>query len=323
MVEIGCAPRVTVGITCFNAEATIKRAIMSAKHQDWPNVEIIVVDDCSSDKSIQLIQETLCDFPEVRLICHHRNLGVAAARNTIIDAATGDYIAFFDDDDESYQKRISTQINKIFCAQVDPNSVLCFASGSRIYPNGYQVSAKAIGSVARPPFGDEVLAYLLLNERISGVFYGAGVPSCALMAPVSLLKSLGGYDESLRRLEDVDLAIRGALSGVHFIGCSDPLYLQHSTLGSDKTPFRNLEAELMIVEKYRTWLEERQLHRYAQKWFKFRESWFSGRKLESLLRAVELFLMNPHRTVKKLRLSGPKRAVHEWNIKRNSRLVKL
>ena len=97
---------VTIGITCFNAEETIKRAIRSALGQDWQNIEILVVDDCSTDSSVEIITKAITNDSRARLIKHVKNCGPAGARNTILDQACGEFIAFFDDDDESMPGRI-------------------------------------------------------------------------------------------------------------------------------------------------------------------------------------------------------------------------
>ena len=63
------------------------------------NKEILIIDDASTDKSVSVIQNTIHDIPYARLIVHEENRGTGAARNSIIDNAAGEFIAFFDDDD--------------------------------------------------------------------------------------------------------------------------------------------------------------------------------------------------------------------------------
>lgn len=308
--------RVTVGITCFNARGTIERAIASAARQTWDNLEILVVDDASTDDSVLIAGKALAGVPNGRLVVRRFNGGVAAARNTLLAEASGRLIAFFDDDDESAPQRIAVQVARIQAEAHHGGPVLCFASGLRRYSNGYELRADAIGSRERGPYGEEVAAYLLFNERQPGVFYGAGVPSCALMAEVAALRSAGGYDETLGRVEDVDIAIRMALGGARFVGCPEYLYLQHATLGGDKTPLRNLVAELRVVEKNRDWLDQRGLYRHAGDWLRFREAWFSHRYGEAALRSILLFAANPRLTIRRLGQSGPSRLVHEISMYR-------
>lgn len=313
------SPLVTVGITCYNARDTITRAVESAAAQRWPEVEILVVDDASSDGSVDVALAALEGVQRGRLIRRAANGGVAAARNTLLAEARGDYIAFFDDDDESTPERLTAQVARIEAEPERGALILCFASGERLYPNGYRLQADAIGSHGRAPSGDEVVAYLLLNQRAPDICYGAGVPSCALMAPVAALRAVGGYDESLGRAEDVDIALRLAMAGARFVGCPERLYLQHATLGSDKTPARNLAAELMLVDKHRDWLEARGLYYHARAWFQFREAWFSRRRGEALARAGAMFVTSPALVIRRLLQSGPARLAHEWRMHRRAR----
>lgn len=305
----------TVGITCFNAEKDIGRAIESAKSQSWSNMELLVVDDASTDNSAAFAELALRGVSNARLIRRLANGGVASARNTLLTNATGEFIAFFDDDDVSHPDRLAVQVSALQTAQKLHNGpVLCFASGERDYGTGYRLQCDALGSKGRAPSGKEVIDYLLLNERVPDVFYGAGVPSCALMAPVKALREIGGYDETLGRVEDVDIAIRLALAGALFIGCPEKLYVQRATLGSDKTPSRNLAAELRVLEKHKEWLESRGLYTFSRSWFEFRESWFSGRRVEALARATQLLAGRPFLTLHRLFQSGPSRFLHECRM---------
>ena len=74
--------------------------------------------------------------------------GPAAARNTIVSAAKGEFIAFFDDDDESLPGRISAQVKTLtaYESRIGTSLIACYASGIRRYPNGYSIALPAIGS---------------------------------------------------------------------------------------------------------------------------------------------------------------------------------
>ena len=71
------SPLITIGVTCFNAEDTIVRAIESAQKQDWPNFEIVIVDDASTDNSIKIIEEMQREDQRISLHRHDKNQGVA------------------------------------------------------------------------------------------------------------------------------------------------------------------------------------------------------------------------------------------------------
>lgn len=306
-------PRITVGLTCFNAEQTIERALRSALAQDWPDLEVVVVDDVSTDDSWQVINRIANTDRRVKAVRHAVNGGPATARNTILEFATGEFVAFFDDDDESVPARVRMQYEALHNYEMahDTRLVACYASGVRRYPNGYELQASAIGSRWLAPQGGMVADYLLFNGREKGMFYGAGTPTCALMARLSTLRTVGGFDSNLRRVEDVDFAIRLALAGGHFIGCPEPLYVQYATVASDKTPQKNLEAELRLVEKYSGYLARKKRYRYARDWFKIRYYHFSGQRLVFLLALARFLIRHPVAGLQHLLRSAPGRIRHE------------
>ena len=84
---------ITCGITAYNAEDSIERAIRSALSQTWRPLEIVVVDDCSTDRTSEILQRLTSEHDEIRIIHHRENRGVAAARNSIINEAKGSFVA--------------------------------------------------------------------------------------------------------------------------------------------------------------------------------------------------------------------------------------
>lgn len=91
-------PLISVIVPVYNVEQYLDECLNSIRQQTYENLEIIVVEDCSTDNSLNTLIEHLED-PRVKLIQHEKNSGLSAARNTGIDAANGDYIMFVDSDD--------------------------------------------------------------------------------------------------------------------------------------------------------------------------------------------------------------------------------
>lgn len=311
------APRITIGLTCFNAEKTIGRALQSALSQDWPDLEVVVVDDVSTDASWEIIKQFATSDLRIKLARHTVNGGPAAARNTILGSATGDIVAFFDDDDMSLPERVRMQYETMRAYEETSGArlIACYATGLRRYPNGYELRMPAIGSQAEVPRGETVADYLLFNDRKAGVFYGAGTPTCALMARLSTFWAVGGFDSSLRRVEDVDFAVRLALAGGHFIGCPQQLFVQHATVASDKTPGKNLEAELLLIEKHAEYLRRRGRYGYARDWFRIRFYHFNGQRLKFLAVLAVFLLRYPVSGMRHLMRSLPGRWAHERSMR--------
>lgn len=94
--------KVTVILPIYNVEAYIQRCVQSIFDQGYPNIELIAVDDCGTDNSINIVEEMFAHAPsyiDCKLLHHKKNRGLSAARNTGIYAATGDYLLFVDSDD--------------------------------------------------------------------------------------------------------------------------------------------------------------------------------------------------------------------------------
>lgn len=100
--------KISVIIPTYNGSENIKRAIESVLNQDYPNIEVIVVDDASTDNTVEVV-ESIKDN-RLKLIEHQVNKNGSAARNTGIKASTGEYIALLDDDDEWLPQKLSKQI---------------------------------------------------------------------------------------------------------------------------------------------------------------------------------------------------------------------
>ncbi|MEG1824226.1 MAG: glycosyltransferase [Cloacibacillus sp.] len=93
-------PEISIIIPAYNLEGLIRASIVSIIEQDYPNKKIILVDDCSTDGTLTEAESVLVNSGvPYKLIRHERNKGVAVARNTGIDAVSGEFFLFFDGDD--------------------------------------------------------------------------------------------------------------------------------------------------------------------------------------------------------------------------------
>ena len=96
------SPLVSIGIPVYNVELYIEKSLMSVLDQTYENIEILIIDDCGNDHSMQIVSNIQNTHPKghlIKVIHHQNNKGLGEARNTAIDFAQGDYIYFIDSDD--------------------------------------------------------------------------------------------------------------------------------------------------------------------------------------------------------------------------------
>lgn len=106
--------KVSIIIPVYNVEPYIKDCISSVMDQDYKNLEIIIVNDCTPDKSIIIASNLIANYrgPHIyKIISHKYNQGLSASRNTGIQEATGDFIYFLDSDDYISKNCISSLVN--------------------------------------------------------------------------------------------------------------------------------------------------------------------------------------------------------------------
>jgi glycosyltransferase involved in cell wall biosynthesis len=253
-------PLVTIGITCHNAADTITRAVGSALAQDWPNAEIIVVDDCSTDGSWQVLEALARGEPKLKVLRHEANKGYPSALNTIFSAARGEFIAIFDDDDDNVLDRLKAQYERISDYERATGSRLVFCYANRNVVKRGQTApdhvALAIGRRAPEPRGPAVADYLFAISADPRFVWGM-FGSCTLMARRSTFSAVGPFDENFRRCAEWDMAVRAALIGTHFIAIDRPLTTQYKTQSADKSGPVPLKYALLLREKHRDYLEQR------------------------------------------------------------------
>jgi glycosyltransferase involved in cell wall biosynthesis len=192
-IEGSGSPLVSVVIPAFNAQDTINYTLLSVRRQSYRNLEIIVVDDGSTDGTPTLVLAHADDDRRVRLL-RQQNSGVAAARNTGWQAAHSDLIAFVDADDLWAWNKIEKQLSVLLAAGERMGLVYTWWVG-------IDQDNRIRFCVDSPMVGGDVLARIRL-----GNFVGHG--SSPLIRRQALIGA-GGFDSALRA------------AGAH--GCEDML----------------------------------------------------------------------------------------------------
>ena len=106
-------PRVTVIVPVYNAEDTVDQAMDSLLHQTWPNLEVIVADDCSTDDTFERVREYESRFKRLIVLRNEENSGPYVARNNALKIATGDFVTCHDADDWSHPRKIEHQVRHL------------------------------------------------------------------------------------------------------------------------------------------------------------------------------------------------------------------
>jgi glycosyltransferase involved in cell wall biosynthesis len=172
------SPLATIVIAVYNGEQTVARAIESALEQTYEPLEVVVVDDGSTDASGEIARS----FADVRYV-HQENAGPSAARNRGIEEARGEYVAFLDADDEALPERMSLQVGFLLTHP----EVACTLARQEVVDGGPPPEWVGRDAV----FGDL-----------------AGIPLMTLVARRQTLVDAGGFDTTLRIAEDRDLLVR-------------------------------------------------------------------------------------------------------------------
>lgn len=104
-------PLVSIIVPTYNSEKFIVDAIKSVIKQSFSDWEMIIVDDCSTDKTVEISESLVTDYNNVKLLKHQENLGTGPTRNTGIEHSLGRYIAFLDADDVWLPAKLEKQIS--------------------------------------------------------------------------------------------------------------------------------------------------------------------------------------------------------------------
>jgi glycosyltransferase involved in cell wall biosynthesis len=178
---------ISVVIPAFNASAFIAESIGSACRQTHSDLDIVVVDDGSTDDTARIVQELAARDPRIRLIeAGHR--GVSAARNRGIAEARSDLIATLDADDLWHPRKIERQYDLLRRSDPDVAVVYCWAAG-----------IDAQGRVVLPVWNaSRAEGDVLLDIVRSGILSNGSTPLMRREA----IERAGGYDENLQLCED-------------------------------------------------------------------------------------------------------------------------
>lgn len=228
-------PLVTVIIPTFNRRQWIGACLDSVRAQTYPHVETLVIDDCSTDGTVEWLR-TRPEYSFARIHVQPKNGGASIARNTGIQMARGELIVFIDSDDLLAPKHIETAVG-VF--QSHPNVGL-FACDSTIIGTDGEVlfSGRTWHEIQ-----SELKRYPVRTgpRTLKDVFIFSNIfPGFTL--PKAVLEKLGGFDQSIFPMDDYDLMLRVADLGYHVYYQHEPLALRREHTGQCSGPANSVDT---------------------------------------------------------------------------------
>lgn len=201
---------ISVVMPAYNAARYIGQAIDSLLNQTYKDFELLVIDDCSTDDTVEIVKAYAAKDPRVRLIQQPANGGVSVARNTGFQEAKYPWVALLDADDIALPDRLEKQVKAI---ESDPEVVAWGAAVRNMSPDGKPREIKEVGPPTKEVFYQK-------REKGEVIF----LATTASVLRRDLVLKVNGYDLRFKASEDTDLVNRIADYGA-VVALREPLVL--------------------------------------------------------------------------------------------------
>jgi succinoglycan biosynthesis protein ExoO len=216
----------SVIIPAYNVSGVVERAIRSAAAQTLPPFEILVIDDCSTDKTVEVVQALKREIPSLRLYSTPANGGPAVARNVGLREAKGDWIGLLDADDAWKPERLQRlhEVARATSADFVADDLVMWdaVADAQFKPNYYNLPESQKQITLLDMFRAED------DFNFSKVAFGLMKPICRR---AFLVEHKLEYDESLDFAEDLVLYVESLLNGAKIILIDSPYYIYSVPFG--------------------------------------------------------------------------------------------
>lgn len=272
-------------ITTYKPSNLLQVALRSILNQSIKPREIVLIDDCSDGIELGQLQSLI---PECINFVYHKNfsnLGAGNSRNVGVSLTSRKFVIFFDDDDESTSER-----SKLHWMAFQKGATVSYVSSRKKYPSGFQVDFPNFEISPRHVDPRKMARKLLYGDSLRNSI--GEIPAATLAITKSQFLAVGGFDHTLRRLEDVDLAIRLSLNDAIFSWSSAIAVDRNATSRQNKGGQIETQHEQVILLKYGHLLG-RWREQFASAHIVLRSVYFSGisspKAFLSIIRAANLF----------------------------------
>jgi glycosyltransferase involved in cell wall biosynthesis len=220
-VASGAPPRVSIIIPTYNRANFLGEAVASALGQDYQDIEVIVIDDGSTDETKSVLET----FGDPRLICvRQENRGRSRARNRAIAMARGAYITFLDSDDYYLPSKVGTQV-----AFLDANPQYGMAYMSAFCVDDHR---QALDETYRASVSGRIYPQIAF-------YHPHTITLPTVMVRREILAQVGMFDEAMQRFEDTDMWRRiskvASIAGIDEIGCHARTHVENKLASQDPT----------------------------------------------------------------------------------------
>jgi len=227
-----------VVIPTYNRADLVQRSVQSVLNQTYRDFEIVVVDDGSTDATREAVTQ-FCDA-RLRYVRHEANRGVAAARNTGIEAARGECVAFNDSDDEWMPHKLERQMGVL--STVDERVGVVYSDMWRVHGSDGRRRKYYRAQHIMPADG-------VVHERALGFGIGCYVQTAVIRR--ECFEKAGMFDEGIAPLEDTEFIMRVSRH-YHFYHIAEPLVTQFMLAGSLSQDTEALaRSTRRLIDKYR------------------------------------------------------------------------
>ena len=295
--------KVTCVITSYKREGDIlRRAVNSVLAQTWENIELLIIDDNRGEGSEKYSREVKKIAEEagekVSYLKSAEPRGAQAARNTGIKRASGDYIAFLDDDDEWLPKKIELQVNLM---EKEKDAGLCYCDGFRVNDATNPPTVKRrfnMGFKTRLNYKD-----MLCSDEI-------GSTSQALIRK-EVFDKVGGFDLSFPARQDYEMWLR-ITKWYPAVGINEPLFKYH--LGANGQVSKNwkkcVQGHELLYKKYREDIDKIAKAKFNVIFYLAHYYRMDGQNFRAIRKYIKAFFVSPAGFIEKGKI---KLGQMKWN----------